>query len=198
MRRIVMFNRVTLEGYFAAADGSLDWVVQDEEIDKSGAGAVSQFDTVLFGRRTYELFEKFWPHALDDSMTAQDPHRPARRSAEMRAMAVMLNDAQKLVFSRTLREATWKNSRLIREFDAREIESLKGQAGKDMIIFGSGAIVSQLTAHRLIDEYQFVVSPMLLGGGRPLLTGISNQMRLNLQESKAYKSGNVMIRYARQ
>lgn len=197
LRRIVMFNRVTPDGSFAAPDGSLDWVVPEDELDKAGAQASPGFDTILFGRRTYEMFERFWPHALDDSATASDPHRAGRRSPEMRAMATMLNEANKVVFSRTLERATWKNSRLVRELDPREIEAMKAQPGKDMIIFGSGSIVSWLTEHALIDEYQFVVSPLLLGGGQPLFRDMSRRLKLQLCETKAYPSGNVMLRYAR-
>ena len=199
MRRIVMFNRVTADAYFAGPDGNLDWVVPDKELDRSAVGAIERVgtDMILFGHRTYELFEAFWPHALDDSPTSPDPHDAGRLSPEMRAMAVMLNETPKLVFSRTLKEVTWKNSRLLHRFDPREIEAMKRQPGKDMIIFGSGSIVSQLTQHGLIDEYQFVVSPILLGSGRPLLSGVSKSLRLDLLEAKKYPSGNVMLRYAR-
>jgi dihydrofolate reductase len=198
IRRIVMFNRVTIEGSFAGADGNLDWVVPDEELDRSASEAIhrSDTDTILFGRRTYEQFEAFWPHALDDASTGPNPHDSGGRSPEMRAMAVMLNEATKLVFSRTLKEVTWKNSHVLHEFDAREIEAMKTQPGKDMIVFGSGSIVSQLTQHGLIDEYRFVVSPILLGSGRPLLSGVSKSMKLNLLEAREFRSGNVLLRYA--
>ena len=197
MRRIVMFNRVTADGYFARPDGNLDWVVPDDEIDKAGAEAVPRFDTVLFGRRTYELFEGFWRHAVDDSSTAPDPHHPGRRSREHRAIALWLNEMTKLVFSRTLKDVMWRNARVLHALDPREIETMKGQPGKDMIVFGSGSIVSQLTQHGLIDEYQFVVCPILLGSGRPLLSGVSKHSRLDLLEAKQYQSGDVMLRYAR-
>ncbi len=82
-------------------------------------------------------------------------------------------------------------------FDPREIEALKRQPGKDMIIFGSGSIVSQLTAHGLIDEYQFVVDPVLLGQGKRLLGELPASTALKLEEAKAYPSGNVLLRYAR-
>jgi dihydrofolate reductase len=73
---------------------------------------------------------------------------------------------------------------------------MKEQPGKDLIVFGSGSVVSQLTQHRLIDEYQFVVCPILLGSGRPLLSGVSKRLRLDLLEAKALPSGDVMLRYA--
>ena len=199
MRKVIMFNRVTADGYFAGPDGNLDGVVPDTELDRPAAEANKEggVDTILFGRRTYELFEAFWPHALDDSPTSPDPHVAGRLSPEMRAMAIMLNETPKLVFLRTLKKGTWKNSRLLHEFDPREIEAMKRQPGKDMIVFGSGSIVSQLTPHGLIDEYQFVVSPVLLGSGRPLLSGVSKSLRLDLLEAKQYQSGNVTLRYAR-
>ena len=92
MRRIVMFNWLTTDGYFAGPDGTLDWVVPEEEQAKAAARDIASFDTVLFGRRTYELFEGFWRHAADDSSTAPDPHRPGQRSGEHRTIALALND----------------------------------------------------------------------------------------------------------
>ena len=194
-----MFNWVTADGYFAAPDGNLDWVVPDEEQAKVAAADIPNFDTVLFGRRTYEIFEGFWGHAVVDAPgTAPDPHHPGRRSREHGAVAISLNRMTKLVFSRTLQDVTWRNSRLLRELDPRELETMKAQAGKDMIVFGSGSIVSQLTQHGLIDEYQFAVCPILLGSGQPLLRGLSKRSRLNLLEAKTLPSGDVMLRYVRQ
>ena len=92
---------------------------------------------------------------------------------------------------------TWQNSRILHEFEPREIETMKRQPGKDMIVFGSGSIVTQLTQHGLIDEYQFVLCPILLGSGRPLLGDVSKNLRLELVEAKQYQSGDVMLRYAR-
>ncbi len=91
----------------------------------------------------------------------------------------------------------WKNSRVLHELDPRDIETMKMQPGKDMIIFGSGSIVSQLTQHGLIDEYQFVFCPILLGNGRSLLSGVSKKSRLDLLEAKHYQSGDIMLRYVR-
>ena len=192
-----MFNWMTANGYFAGADGNLDWVVPDEEQAKAAVDGIPLFDTVLFGRRTYELFEKFWSHAVDDSSTAPDPHHRGERTKEHRAIAIWLNDANKVVFSKSLKHATWKNSRVLHELNPREIETMKSQPGKDMIIFGSGSIVSQLTQHGLIDEYQFVVCSVLLGNGRPLLSDVSKNLRLDLLEAKPYPSGDVLLRYAR-
>jgi dihydrofolate reductase len=182
-----MFNRVTPEGYFSGPDGNWQSLaVPDPELDKSAAKGMPSVDTILLGRRTYEIFEAFWPHALETPNLSQ----------EMRAMATTLNESTKIVFSRTLGDVTWKNSRLLHNVDPGEIKAMKQQPGKDMMILGSGSIVSQLTQHRLIDEYQFVISPVLLGRGQPLLSDVSTSMTLELKEAKAFRSGNIMLRYA--
>ena len=205
MRRILAFNNVSADGYFAAPDGGLDWVIRDPELDRSimadadrsvALGSGPDPGTILFGRRTYEQFESFWPHALDDSKTAPSPHGPGR-SVEMRGMAIWINAAKKIVFSRTRQEVTWSNSSLVRTFDPREIDAMKRQPGSDMLIFGSSSIASLLTRHGLIDEYQFVVNPLLLGDGRSLIAGVPTQLRLQLLDARPFPSGNVMLRYRR-
>jgi dihydrofolate reductase len=170
--------------------------VPDAEQAKAAVDNIPLFDTVLFGRRTYELFEKFWSRA-DDSSTAPDPHHPGQRTLEHHAIAKWLNETTKLVFSSSLKNVTWKRSRIIHEVDPRKIEKMKREAGKDMTIFGSGSIVSQLTEHGLIDEYQFVLCPFFLGSGRPLLTGVSKNSKLELVKAKPYLSGDVLFRYRR-
>jgi len=191
-----MFNWVTADGYFAGTDGNLDWVVPDQEQTKAAAAEITNFDTVLFGRRTYEVFEAFWRQTVvDASGTVPDPHHPGRRSPEHGAIAMALNRMAKIVFSRSMKDASWENSRLLRELDPRGIAAMKAQPGKDLIIFGSGSIVSQLTEHGLIDEYQFAVCPVLLGSGQPLLRDLSKRLRLNLLEAKPLPSGDVILRY---
>jgi dihydrofolate reductase len=185
MRRIVMFNLVTADGYFAGPDGSLDFFVPDKEFDKAAAQNTQGFDAVLLGRVTYQLFEAYWPHAGDDPAT----------SPEDRTIAAWLGESRKIVFSRTLDSATWVNTELVRDLAPERIEELKREGGKDMIVFGSGSVVRQLTEWRLIDEYQFCISPVLLGRGKPLL-GSTRGAGLDLLESRTFRSGNVFLRYA--
>ncbi|HEX3177353.1 MAG TPA: dihydrofolate reductase family protein [Methylomirabilota bacterium] len=103
----------------------------------------------------------------------------------------------KIVFSRTMNAVTWENTRLLHELDPREIETLKAQPGKDLIIFGSGSIASELTRHALIDEYQFTVCPVLLGSGEQLIRGVSTRLSLDLLEARRLPSGDLVLRYAR-
>jgi dihydrofolate reductase len=197
MRRIVAFNRVTADGYFATPDGKLDFAVPDDEVDQAGAAGIPEADTILFGRKTYDAFESFWPHALDDAKTARDPHTVGRHSPAMREMAVFINAAKKVVFSRTRKEVAWKNSELVRDFDPEKIEAMKRAPGKAIMIFGSGQITSQLTQHGLIDDYLFVLTPVLLGSGRSLVSGVTQRLPLVLAEVKQYRTGNVTLHYTR-
>src|SRR5262245_60685876 len=141
MRRIVAFNRVSADGYFSPPDGNLNWTVPDETIDNEAAAEceramqAGQRGTLLFGRKTYEAFESFWPHALKYADAAPDPHKPGRSSGALRAMAAFINDANKIVFSRTRKDVTWNNSRLLHAIDPREIDCLKDEAGPDIMIF---------------------------------------------------------------
>jgi dihydrofolate reductase len=200
MRKIVVFDRVTADGYFSGPDGNLDWTVPDAEIDKLGGEATpGSGNMLLFGRRTYHMFESFWPNVLKtDSAEAPDPHAPGRQSAAMRNMAVWIHEATKVVFSKSIDAVTWHNSRLLREIEPAAIDALKNEpGGPDIMIFGSGQVVSRLTALGLIDEYQLIVSPLLLGNGKPLVSGVATRVPLDLLEAKPYASGNVMLRYAR-
>jgi dihydrofolate reductase len=197
MRRIVAFEWLTADGFFASADGGLDWVVPDDEQARAAAAGMPGSDTVLFGRVTYEMFEKFWRPAATDPSSVTDPHRPGGRSPEHAAIATWMNAATKLVFSRTLDDVSWNNARLVRALDPTAIATLKKNAGKTIMLFGSGSIVSQLTEHGLIDEYQLVVCPVFLGRGRPLLRDVTRRVALERIETRTYPSGDVLLRYAR-
>ena len=195
-RKIVVFDRISADGYFSAADGALDWAVPDADLDRGAAGKLGDSDTMLFGRRTYDMFESFWPHVLKDPATAPDPHNPGRHTPEMRSLAEWINAAKKIVFSTTRGEVSWTNSGLRRDIVPREIEALKAQPGKTIMLFGSGSVVSRLSELGLIDEYQLVVCPVLLGGGRSLVSGMAGRVSLELLEARPFPSGNVMLRFA--
>lgn len=192
---------MSADGYFADRDSKLDWTVPDEELDRSAAKSISEdsADTLLFGRKTYEMFAAYWPNALKEAGDGgvEDPHRPGHKSKDIKAIAEFIDNAQKIVFSRTLKDVSWKNTRVIREFDPNEVAAMKRGEGKAMMIFGSGEIVSKLTENRLIDEYHFIVNPVILGAGKTLITDVSDCSRVKLVESKAYPSGNVLLRFAR-
>jgi dihydrofolate reductase len=193
-RRIIMFNQVSVDGFFSDPQGGLDWVVSDPEIHSRAVEGMPHGDTVLFGRKTYQQFEAVWPHALKD-LQAAGPHGEDKANPAFAAMARWLNDSHKLVFSKSLKTASWNNSELVSQLDPKQIARLKQKPGKDMLIFGSGSVVSQLSQHGLIDEYRFVVCPLLLGAGKTLLGDLSKRVNLKLVEAQPFRTGNVMLTY---
>jgi dihydrofolate reductase len=194
MRRIIVFDHVTVDGYFAAEDGNLDWVVSDEELTQSNLQNMAEADTILFGRRTYEMFESFWPKAISDHRGAEDPHAKGRRSEATQKVGEWINNATKIVFSRTREAVIWQGSRVIREFSVAEIEALKYTAGKNMLLLGSGELTRLIARGGLIDEYRFGVVPVILGKGRKLL--LDGPCLLSLVESSRFPSGTVLLRYS--
>ncbi len=183
MRRVIMLNRVSVDGYFAGPHGEIDWFVRDPEVDKAvHKGAVA--GTALFGRTTYELFESVWPKIEADPKAPKEAQETAKGLTQM----------TKIVFSKTMNSVTWKNSVLQKGHLTDEVRRLKQEDGSDIIIFGSGTIIQQLTTERLIDEYVFVVTPIILGAGKLLFPGVK-KLNLNLSETKYFASGNVLLRY---
>lgn len=192
-RRIVMFNQVSADGYFADSHGGLDWIVADPEVHARAVADMPHADTVLLGRRTYEIFAGYWPGALEELKT-RGPHGE-EKEAGFATMARWLNEATKLVASRTLQSASWTHSEVLGELTAARISAFKRQPGKNVLIFGSGSIVSWLSEHGLIDEYRWVVCPVLLGEGKNLLRGLPAHVKLQLKDAQSLRTGNVMLTY---
>ena len=190
MRRIVMINWVSLDGFFAGPNGEIDWMVRDPEVDKAlheprfdqpeSAGS----NTMLLGNTTYTMFENSWPQI------AKDPNAPE----ELHKLADEVIGMTKIVFSKTRKEVTWENSRLLHGNLIEEVKKLKQDDGSSIIIFGSGSIVRQLSDAGLIDEYFLTVTPVVLGEGQPLFRDVK-KLNLRLLEARHFKSGNVLLRY---
>lgn len=184
MRKIVMFNRVSLDGFFAGINGEKqDWFVQDPEVDEASHNMMKP-DTVLLGRVTYQMFESYWPKV------ASDPNAPK----DARKIADELNEMTKVVFSKTLKEVNWVNSKLVKDDIIEEVKKLKQGDGADITMFGSGSIVQQLADKGLIDEYLIAVTPVVLGEGKPLFKDVKT-FKLKLLEARSFDSGNVLFHY---
>jgi dihydrofolate reductase len=139
MRKITLFNRISLDGFYAGPDGGIDWFVQDSDLDKYVMGGGSPGPgAVLLGRITYQMFENVWPHV------ARDPNAPA----EAKQMADSLNRMTKVVFSNTLKELTWENSMLVKGEVAGQVRKIKQDGEGGIIIFGSGASSGRWRARR--------------------------------------------------
>jgi len=179
MRRILVSEMVTVDGFFAGTNGELDWFGQDEALDTFALDLLESVDTLLYGRVTYEMMAGFWPDA---------PGRFAERT----------NQLEKIVFTTTLKETPWgqwKNARPLQGNIVEEVAKLKHQTGRDMMIYGSGSIVQALTTHDFIDEYHLIVHPLVLGSGKPLFEHIKKRVKLSLRSTKAFTSGMVVLSY---
>lgn len=135
----------------------------------------------MFGRVTYEMMRSFGP----TPMAAEQFPDVARG----------MNESPKVVFSKTMDKATWNNTRLIKGDPANEIQKLKDESGDRLVVMGSGTIVSQLAQAGLVDEYQMVINPIVLGEGRTMFEGIMNKINLKLTDTRAFKNGNVLVKY---
>ncbi len=182
MRKLMVFNSISLDGFFADSHGAMDWAHNsDPEFDEYTKNNARGDAIFVFGRITYEMMASFWPTA------AAIMNYPV--------VADRMNSASKIVFSKTLSKAVWNNTTLLHTDPCAEIQKLKMTPGHDMVIFGSGTIVAQLTQHGLIDEYQFIVVPVVLGQGRSLFDGFNGRLPLKLATTHAFKNGNVLLSY---
>jgi dihydrofolate reductase len=182
MRKLIVFNQVTLDGYFAGVNGDISWAHKnDAEWKAFAAENASAGGVLLFGRITYELMASYWPTA---DAIKNDP-----------VVAEGMNNLPKVVFSKTLDNVSWKNTKLVTGDMPAEIRKMKKEAGKDMVILGSGSIVSQLTQEGLIDEYQIVVNPVVLGKGRTMFDTIKEKLTLKRTNTRTFGNGNVLLCY---
>ncbi len=183
MRKLAVFNSVTLDGYFTGRNGDLSWAKSrdDAEWNAFTAENAKGGGVLVFGRVTYEMMASFWP-------------TPAALEAAP-IVAERMNNLPKVVFSRTLDEATWNNTKLVKGDPAAEMRKMKEESGEDMVIMGSGSIVSRLAQEGLIDEYQIVVTPVVLGEGRTMFEGVKKKMSLQLTTTRTFGNGNVFLRY---
>ena len=182
MRKIVVFNLVSLDGFFAGPKGEIDWHNTDREFAKFAEEQTQEFKTLIFGHVTYTLMKSYWPtrQAIGD-----DP-----------IVAKVINTAPKIVFSKKLTKAqetsVWKNVTLYKEINSKEIKKLKAQPGGDMTILGSGTIVEQFTNLGLVDEYRLFLNPVVLGKGKPMF---KHPLKLKLLKTRIFQSGNVLLYY---
>lgn len=181
MRKLRVFNFITLDGYFEGPNHDISWHRHGTEENEFATQMLGLGSVLLFGRVTYELMASYWqtPQALQ-----QTP-----------LIAQAMNDAEKIVFSRTLQMAHWNNTKLLNGDIGQEIRKIKRSPGKDLTLLGSGSVVAQLADQALIDEYQIMVDPVLLGDGTPICKGIRHRPSLQLTAVRSFRSGSVLLCY---
>jgi dihydrofolate reductase len=181
MRKVLLFDMVTLDGFFEGPNHEIDWHTVDDEFNEFAQAQLDSVDVLLFGRVTYEMMAAYWPTpagAASDPITADKMNRTA-----------------KIVFSKTLSSAAWQNTRLVRGNILEEITKLKKEPGKDLIVFGSSNLSVSLIQHGLIDEFRIMINPVLLGSGKSLFYGILERQPLKLLKTRVFHSGNVLLYY---
>lgn len=187
MRKLIVSMNITLDGFMSGPDCELDWHFSawNNEMAQVAAEQLNRADTIILGRITYCAMARYWPMQAKNMSCAREDI----------AFADMMNTYTKIVFSKTLQQSEWHNTKLVKGSIAEEIASLKQQPGKDMIIYGSVKLVAALMQLHLIDEYQLWIHPVVLGKGKPLFRQLKDKLNMRLISTTKFRSGVVMMSY---
>jgi dihydrofolate reductase len=182
MRKLIMWNVITLDGFF---EGNQNWdlsfhnIVWGQELEKLSIEQLHSADYLVFGRVTYEGMAAYWTKEQEGEI------------------ADLMNSIPKLVFSKTLKSADWNNSTLISENASAEIKKLKEAGGKDMYVFGSANLSETFINDNLFDEYRIGIAPVILGSGRPLFRQGNATKNLSLVSTQQLVTGGVVLKYSK-
>lgn len=174
-RKIIVSMFASLDGYMEGPDHDISWHVWNEEMDAYMMEFFTYVDTFIFGRKSYELMIDYWPK-------------------ETGKFADIMNNTPKLVFSRTLESVHW-NATLKKQVNPQELEALKKQKGKDLVLFAGADITRSFIEHKLIDEFRIILNPVVLGKGTPLFKMLAEPLNLELSATKTFKGENVLLIY---
>jgi dihydrofolate reductase len=182
MRRLTAFTQITLNGYFSDVNGDLSWAHRsDPEFQAFVADNARGGGVLLMGRVTYEMMASYWP----------TPHAAANEPE----VAERMNALPKVVFSRTLDEPSWQNTKLVKGELVAAVRKMKEERGPDIAILGSASLIAQLAPAGLVDEYQLVINPIALPKGRTIFEGMKKELSLKLAKTRVFKNGNVLLCY---
>ncbi|ACE94900.1 dihydrofolate reductase family protein [Rhizobium phaseoli] len=187
MKKLIVSNWVSLDGYIAGPNGALDWIFGDGRLAQYETELMAQADTILSGRRTYEQLSQYWSAV---------PNNPQAMDWERR-YADMINAAHHIVVSHDLQKAPWGNSTIWPSIEQRALDALKAGSDKAILIFGSATVVQSLTNLGAVDEFHLLVHPVLLGGGTRLFEEVDVRMNLRRVDVEAFDSGIVKMVYQR-
>jgi dihydrofolate reductase len=188
MRKLYMFISLSLDGYFEGPNHDISWHNVDSETNKFAIEMLRSTDLFLWGRRIYQLMEGYWPRAAEDPSASSDDREIAR----------LMNNTEKIVFSKTLDRVeetkNWRVTKLVHEFDPKEIRRLKAQPGKEINV-GGPALATSFMKDGLIDELRFMINPVAIGEGTPAFRGLERRVKLELLEMRKFSSGNILLCY---
>ncbi|NTW51597.1 MAG: dihydrofolate reductase [Chlorobiaceae bacterium] len=182
MRTVSVFNFISLDGCFEGpVKGDIGWHRHDEVGRAYAVEMIARGNVLLFGRVTYDIMSSYWP---TEAARSSDP-----------VMAEGMNNAGKIVFSRTMDKAAWSNTTVIKDDVVERVREIKRSGGTNLTILGSGSIVKLFAENNVIDEYQFMVDPVVLGSGRRIFDGIEKRLRLTLKATRVFRNGSVLLIY---
>lgn len=183
MRRVILDSIISLDGYYTSLSNEIDWFGFNQSEIEWSKEILRRVDTMLYGRVTYQEFSDFWPEAVPT---------PDGFDSEIIGQ---LNGYQKIVFTGSEIETPWKPVKLIHRDPVSAVREMKNENGKDMVVVGSGTLVSSLVANDLVDEYRIRIRPIILGSGKPLFHGGNRRHNLRLISSAAFDNGVLAIHY---
>ena len=190
MRKIISFMHISLDGFAAGPNGEMDWIKADEEIFDHVGKRISEGETALYGRVTYELMESYWPAAADKPTATRHDIEHSRWYSKV----------HKVVLSKTLNEAGLFYTTIISNNLADRINEIKKTPGKEILLFGSPSATHSLMQLNLIDGYWLFVNPIILGQGIPLFANINpdsyrSKIKLQLLTTRQFTCGVTELNY---
>jgi len=185
MRKIISFMHISLDGFVAGLNGEMDWIKVDEEIFEFVGKRISEGDTALYGRVTYEMMENYWP-------TAADKPTASRHDIEH---SKWYNKVHKVVLSNTMKDPGLADTTIISDNLSDSINEIKQQPGDDILLFGSPTATHSLIQLNLIDGYWLFVNPIILGQGIPLFADIKEKIKLKLLTTRPFTCGVTELNY---
>jgi dihydrofolate reductase len=185
MRKIISFMHISLDGFVAGPNGEMDWIKVDQEIFDHVGKRISEGDTALYGRVTYQMMESYWPTAGDKPTASKHDIEHSKWYAKV----------HKLVLSKTMKDAGLLNTTIISDKLSERINRIKQGTGEDILLFGSPTATHSLIQLNLIDGYWLFVNPIILGEGIPLFVEIKNKIKLNLVSTRQFTCGVTELNY---
>jgi dihydrofolate reductase len=186
MRKIISFMHISLDGFVAGPNGEMNWIKVDEEIFDYVDNRISEGDTALYGRVTYQMMENYWPTAGDEPDASEHDIEHSK----------WYNKVHKVVLSKTMKDADLTNTTIISDNLSDRINEIKQQGDKDILLFGSPTATHSLIQLNLIDGYWLFVNPIILGQGIPLFVDIKDKIKLKLlPTTRQFTSGVTELNY---
>lgn len=185
MRKIISFMHISLDGFVAGPNGEMDWIKVNEEIFDHVGKRISQGDTSLYGRVTYEMMENYWPTAADKPTASNHDIQHSK----------WYKKVHKVVLSKTINDEGLNNTKIISDNLTERINEIKQQTGEDILLFGSPTATHSLMQLNLIDGYWLFVNPVILGRGIPLFIDIKEKIKLNLLTTRQFDCGVTELNY---